>query len=282
MLSAQADRATQPTEEDHLFESESTTTTTAQSDFLAPNSSAASSAAEPVYPFRLLADEKVLGMYPIARKRRPFGKLVSYLFVTDSRVIYSAEGKAFSSSSFHSKEYQVSTIRGIEVGRHRGLDALGVSAAIGVILNFIGMLILAGIAGGAGSSSYMGYGTPSLGGISGLFGFLAVASLIVGAVVIFILRRPTASLKIVGPNPPQAVAKEGDLPKFFVTVMLFLIFGLFIGFTLILWAIIRELGVFRADYAQLYAEPDNIDRIAHEMGALILDVQARGKLAGKN
>ena len=257
-----------------MFESESTTA--AQSDSTVPSATVAPSASKADYPFRLLPDETMLGTYPITRKLRPLGSLVSYLFVTDSRVIYSAEGKAFSSSSIHTKEYQVGPIQGIEVGRHRGLNALGVAAAIGVIFNFIGMLILAGIAGAVGGS--IGY----LGGFGWLFGILAVLSLIVGVVVILILRRATASLKIVGPGESQTLANETDLPKLFVTILLFLIFGVFIGLTLILWAIIRELGVFKAEDAQFYADPENIDRIAHEVGALILDVQARGKLAGQD
>lgn len=247
-----------------------------------PGTSAVPPTAESVYPFRLLRDETVLGTFPITQKQRLFGKLVSYLFVTDSRVIYSAEAKSFSSSSIHTKEYQVPNVHGIEAGRHRGLDALGVSAAIGVILNFLGMLVLAGMAGAAGRDMYEGsYGMiPDYSGAGGFFGFLAVASLIVGVVVIFVLSRPTASLKIVGPNEARTMASETDLPKLFVTVLLFLIFGLFIGMAVIIWVIAREMGVFKAADAQLYADPDNIDRIAHEVGALILDVQARGKLAG--
>lgn len=262
-----------------MFESE--TPTSSQGDFTASSAPAAPSALTADYPFRLLADETVLGMYPITRKRRPFGSLVSYLFVTDSRLIYSAEGKAFSSSSTHSKEYQVSTIQGIEVGRHRGLDALGVAAAIGVTFNFIGMLILASLVGASGSSSY-GYSSPGLEGLGWLFGILAVLSLIVGVIVIAILRRSTATLKVVGPLEARPLAIEADLPKLFITILLFLIFGVFIGLTVIFWAIMRELGVFTATDAQLYADSENIDRIAFEVGALILDVQARGKFAGKS
>lgn len=256
-----------------MFESESTTTV--------PDSSSTSAVPESGYPFRLLADETVLGSYPITRQRRPLGKLASFLFVTDSRVIYSAEAKTFSSSSIHTKEYQVPHIHGIEVGRHRGLDALGVAAAVGVIFNFLGMLILAALVGSAGSSS-MGFYSGGFEGAGFLFGFLAFASLVVGSLVVFILRRSTATLKVVGPNAPHTLTSESDLPKLLVTILLFLIFGLFMGLTVIIWAIFRELGVFKADDAQLYADPANMDRIAFEAGALILDVQTRGRLAGKD
>lgn len=263
-----------------MFESESTTT--AQGGFTAPANSATSVIPESGYPFRLLADETVLGTYPITHKQRLLGKLASFLFVTDSRVIYSAEGKSFSSSSIHTKEYQVPHIHGIEVGRHSGLDALGVAAVVGVIFNFLGMLILAGLVGSASSGSLGYYFGSGLEGAGFLFVFLAFASLVVGAVVVFILRRSTATLKIVGPNAPHTLTAEGDLPKLLVTILLFLIFGLFMGLTVIIWAIFRELGVFKADDAQLYADPANMDRIAFEAGALILDVQTRGKFAGKD
>lgn len=264
-----------------MFESE--TTTTAQSGFTATGASASSPAPETTYPFRLLADETVLGTYPIAKKRRPLGSLVSYLFVTDSRVIYSAEAKTFSSSSTHSKEFQMPIIHGIEVGRRRGLDALGVTASIGIVFNFLGMLILAGLAGAmtrySGGPSFAL--VPNFDGIGGFFVFVAVASLIIGAVVIMILRRPTANLKIVGPPEPQPLARDTDLLKLIITILLFLIFGPFLGLTVVIWTIIRELGVFTANDAQLYANPDNIDHIAYEVGALILDVQARGKFASR-
>lgn len=263
-----------------MFESESTTT--AQDGFTAKDNAATAVLPESGYPFRLLVDETVLGTYPITSQKRPLGKLASFLFVTDSRVIYSAEAKTFSSSSIHTKEYQVPNIHGIEVGRHRGLDALGVAAAVGVVFNFLGMLILAALVGSAGSNMDYYTGGSSFGGGGLVFGFLAFASLIVGAVVVFILRRSTATLKIVGPNPPQTLTAEGDLPKLLLTILLFLIFGLFLGLTVIIWTIFRELGVFKADDAQLYADPANMDRIAFEAGALILDVQTRGKLAGKD
>ena len=257
-----------------MFNSESTTTpgfgppsTTAATDTLVSPTAAVD------YPFRLLADEVVLGTYPITRKRRPLGSLVSYLFVTDSRVVYSAEGKTFCSSSIQTKEYQVPKIEGIEIGRHRGLNALGVAVSIGVVLNFLGMVMLAVL---AGTSNYV----PEEFGLGGAF--LAMASLVVGILVIAILRRSTATLKVVGPQNSQTLANETDLLKLFMMILLFLIFGVFIGFTVVLWALVRELGVFKADDAQSFADADNIDRIAHEVGGLILDVQARGKLAGRD
>ena len=260
-----------------MFESESTA---------APQSDATGATAPAtVYPFRLLADETVLGTFPITKKRRPLGKLASYLFVTDSRVIYAAEAKTFASSSIHIKEYQVPTVKGIEVGRHTGLDALGVAAAIGVILNFLGTLILAiivGIAGSSASNSYNSFSgvSSNFGALGFLFGFSAVASLVVGAVLVFILRRSSADLSVVGPNSPQQLAKNFDIAKLLITILLFLIFGVFAGFLVLVWAVLRELGVFKATDAQLYADSASVDRIAFEAGALILDVQARGKLAG--
>ena len=259
---------------------DSKTPANAQGGFTTPDDSAKAALPKFSYPFRLLEDETVLGTYPITRKQRPLGKLASFLFVTDSRVIYSAEGKSFSSSSIHTKEYQVPHIHGIEVGRHSGLNALGVAAAVGVIFNFLGLLVLGAVVGSSGSDGMGDYFRPALQAAGFLFGLLAFPSLVVGAIVVLILRRSTATLKIVGPNAPHTLTAEGDLPKLLVTILLFLIFGLFIGLTVIIWTIVRELGVFTAGDAQFYADPANIDRIAFEAGALILDVQTRGKLAG--
>ena len=106
-------------------------------------------------------------------------------------------------------------IHGIEVGRRRGLDALGVTASIGIVFNFLGMLILAGLAGAmtrySGGPSFAL--VPNFDGIGGFFVFVAVASLIIGAVVIMILRRPTANLKIVGPL--LTTSKGHPCPKAF-------------------------------------------------------------------
>jgi hypothetical protein len=233
-------------------------------------------AGSPSYPFRLLRDETVLGTYPIASKIRPLGKLVSYLFVTDSRVIYSAEAKSIVASSFHTKEYLIPTITGVEVGRHRGLDALGITAAAGVLLNFIGLLIIAGLVGAAGANSYQGDQGYGWGVV-----LFAVLSLVVGGVAVAILRRPTAQLNVVGPTEPRSLANTFDLVKMLLIIVMAFIFGLLLGLIVIIWAIVRELGAFKADDAQLYATPENIDRIAYEVGALIIDVQARGTLAGK-
>jgi hypothetical protein len=233
-----------------------------------------------LYPFRLLGDEKVLGTFPIARRRRPLGKLASYLFVTDSRVIYSAEAKTITSSSTHLKEYQVQTVTGVEVARHRGLNALGAAAALGAVLNFIGLIIATGLIAAWTSSSYS-YSNP-FAGLSVLFGILAAASLIVGTVVVAVLGRPTASITIVGPGQQHNIAQEQDLPKLFVVILLFLIFGPLISLAVLVWVILRELGIFGAGDAQLFANTKNVDQISYEVGALILDVQARGKLAGQN
>jgi len=267
-----------------MFNADTSTTSTAGSE--SANSQLADGTVQTVYPFRLLRDEVVLGTFPVAQKTRPLGRLVSFLFVTDSRVIYSAESKTILASSIHMKEYQVSTIKGIEIGRHRGFDALSTAAAIGVILNFIGLLFLSALISSAGNNS--SYGSGGFYGLMGganagfgsFFGFLAMTTLIVGGVGVFVLRRPQAELSVVGPEVTRSLAAERDLARILLTIILFLIFGLFAAFAIISWTILRELGMFSAKDAQSFADTHNIDHISYEVGALILDVQARGKLAG--
>jgi hypothetical protein len=248
-----------------------------------PTATKTTTDSQTAYPFRLLQDERVLGTFPVARMRRPLGKVASFLFVTDSRVIYSAEAKALASSSTHLKEYQVQTVTGVEVGRHRGLDAIGAAAAVGATLNFLILVILASLAGSSGSSgsSYF-YSSNPFASLAPVFGFLAVVSLVVGAVAVIIMARSTAEIRVVGPGESKSLAHGGDLAGLIVTFVLLLIFGPLVGLAAIVWAILRELGMFQATDAQLYADTKNVDHISYEVGALILDVQARGKLAGQN
>jgi len=227
------------------------------------------------YPFRLLQDEMVLGTFPIAQSRRPLGKIASFLFVTDSRVIYSAEAKTITSSSTHSREFLVGEIKGLEVGRHTGLDALGLTALLGLALNFVTLLIISASIG----TFYNSFVPPET--LAVLFTLLAVSSLIIAVVVFFVLRRSNARLAVVGPPLPQFLSNQADTPKLLITILMFFIFGLLAGFVFVVWYFLRELGMFKADDAELFADPNNIDRIARDAGALIIDVQSRGKLAAK-
>lgn len=244
--------------------------------------SASSQPAATSYPFRLLADEVMLGIFPVARADRPLGKLASFLFVTDSRLVYSAEAKTLTSSSIHNKEFHIQKIDGIEVARHSGYDALGIVALIGSILNFLVLLILGIVTAGAssGSNGFSSSFNP-LGWLGAFLIPLAVASLVIGVVVALVFRRPQASISVIGPDKSQTLSEERDLPQLLVMLLLFLIFGVFIGVVLLAWLVVREAGVFRAVDAQKFAPVQNVDRVAYQAGALILDVQARGKLAEK-
>lgn len=230
------------------------------------------------YPFRLLRDENVLGTFPVARVERPLGKVASFLFVTDSRVIYSAEAKALGSSSTHLKEYQVQTVTGVEVARHRGLDAIGTAAAAGAVLNFILLAILASLAGAAGEYSYSD--GPAI--LSIVLWIVAAFSLVIGIIAAVIMSGSTAEINVIGPGQSHTVARGGDLMGLVVIFFLLLIFGPLISVAGIAWVVLRELGIFKASDAQLYADSNNVDQISYEIGALILDVQARGTLAGQN
>lgn len=239
-------------------------------------------------PFRLLKDEHVLGTFPIAQKKRPLGKLASFLFVTDSRVIYAAEAKTITSSSTDLKEYQVQTVNGVQVSRHRGLDSLGLTVAVGSVLNFILWLSLGGWLASLSTSFVPGYYSDGAYGsgataatIAWPFVVLAIGSLVFGAIAVLLLVHNVGEINIVGPQEARNLAKKFDWIRLFVVILLFILFGIFIVFALIGWAIIRELGVFKATDASTYADTKNLDNISFEAGALILDVQARGKLAGR-
>lgn len=227
------------------------------------------------YPFRLLADERVLASYPIATAQRPLGRLASYLFVTDSRVVYAAESKTICSSSTDLKAYKLDTVDGLETGRHRGLPAIGVGILCAIVLNVVLMVI-----GGVLLNTL-------LRDLDGASGFLATVIVLItlgtfamAACVILLLRRPTSYLNIVGPKDSKHLARQQDLVMVAVTTIVLLLFGPLLGPALLLWIGARELGVFTAADAQLYADSRRIDTIAFDAGAVITDAQARGTLAG--
>jgi hypothetical protein len=247
----------------------------------------ATTAPAPTYPFRLLADEKVLAMYPVSRMRRPLGKLVSYLFVTDSRVVFSAEAKSITSSSTYSREYKVDKIDGLEVGRDTGVNALALAALVGTGLNVILSLVL-WIVFAAAANQSSGYGSFVSDSSSGaatlfawLFGIGTFLSVILGVIAFVILRSRSASLSIIVGSTPNALTARQDIAKTLFLIALFLIFGPFALLGVGLWLIFREAGIVRAEDAGWFVNTDNLDRISYEAGALILDVQARGKLAGQ-
>ncbi|WP_414172032.1 hypothetical protein [Clavibacter tessellarius] len=226
----------------------------------------------PIYPFRLLPDETVLGTYPVARRTRPLGRLVSYLFVTDSRVIYSAEAKTVSSSSTYSREYKIDKVDGIEVGRDTGYDALGVAAlaatALNLLFSFLAWLVLAS----ADSSS--------LAGFAWLYGVGTFLALVLGVIAFFVLRSRAAVLSVVTGSQRQEITARHDVAKLLFVLVLFLALGPIAVLGAALWVLAREPGIVSASDAGLYIRPDDLDHLAYEAGALILDAQARGKLAG--
>jgi len=226
------------------------------------------------YPFRLLRDEKVLAMYPVARIRRPLGQLASYLFVTDSRLVYSAEAKTIVSTSAFTNEYHIDTIKGLSVGRHKGLSGLGAAALFGSVANFLFLIIvtviLASICDGAGAFAV-------------LTGILAFGALIVGVINALVFRATTSSISVFGPEKETAVSAqlENDLiPKSLVTLGLFAVFGPLAGIANIIHRIAMAFGLLTAGDAPNYSDINNADRISYEAGALIHDIQARGIEAG--
>jgi hypothetical protein len=253
----------------------------------ANTTTAATTAPAPTYPFRLLEDEKVLAMYPVSRMRRPLGKLVSYLFVTDSRVVFSAEAKSITSSSTYSREYKVDKIDGLEVGRDTGVNALALAALVGTGLNVLLSLVLWIVFAHAAnqSSGYGAFVSDSSSGASMLFAWLfgigTLLSVILGIIAFIILRSRAATLGVVVGSQPQALTDRQDIAKTLFLIALFLIFGPFALLGVGLWLIFREAGIVRAADAGWFVDTDNLDRISYEAGALILDVQARGKLAGQ-
>jgi len=57
--------------------------------------------------------------------------------------------------------------------------------------------------------------------------------------------------------------------------------ALFVPLILVIWLVGREMGIYRAEDAEFYAKPEFVDRLSRDLGAQILDVKARGKMADK-
>lgn len=245
-------------------------------------SASAASASASAYPFRLLEDERVLATYLITDKSRPLGKLVSYLFVTDSRVIYAAESKSIISSSTETKTFRLEKVDGIDAGRHRGLNALGGGIAVAIVLNLLFLVstgaLLVSFAGQYGV--YTG-SNDLAGGIAGFFTFATVVTIVIGVVVVANLARPTGHLAInAQASVPWSLAQQHDWLTIGTAVFLFLLFGPLVGIALLAWIGVRAVGIFQAKDAFIYSDTANLDAIAYDAGAVILDAQARGSFAG--
>ncbi|WP_438354759.1 hypothetical protein [Microbacterium sp. CJ88] len=237
--------------------------------------------APPAYPFRLLHDERVLATYPITDRRRLMGRIRSFLFVTDSRVVYAAESKTVFSSSAEFQEHRLDKIEGIETRRRRGFSAVGAAIAIGILLHMIFLgsvnLMLTASLASSSLSSYSSYNPVSVLPLGLITGLLIAFSAVIGGGVIFSLMRPTAYLGVFGVGNSVAFAESRDWITIVVTAILFLVLG---PIALLFWIAARGLGLFQASDAFLYADVNNIEAIAYDAGALILDAQSRGTLAG--
>jgi hypothetical protein len=232
------------------------------------------------YPFRLLKDERVLASYPITSVKRPLGHLVSFLFVTDARVIYAAEAKTVLSSSTAYRETRLDKVDGVEAQRGRGLSSLGAAIAIAIGLNVIGMLLLSGLTTTYSSNPYNSYVSAPAAGFGAFLIVLALLTAVVGVVVVVSLARASGGLALIGTKDAVQLAEYRDWLTAGTTVVVLIFLALFLPLALLIWLGARALGLFSASQAFLYADSTSIDAIAYDAGAVILDAQARGTLAG--
>jgi hypothetical protein len=224
------------------------------------------------YPFRLLQDEEVMGSYPITRMSRPLGKLASYIFVTDSRVIYSAESKTLTSSSYHSREFAISSVQGVDVQLHRGFDSFGAALMAGIFLN----LVVTTLASVSGSSNLLPFAE-----FASFAGFLAFFTLIVGVIAFFVLRSPSVRLSLLSQQKAVPVSTSDDTFRNRLRIILLVVFVFVAPVIVLLWLGSRQLGLFRVEDAFGFANPEFVDRISRELGAHIIDIQSSGKMAEK-
>jgi hypothetical protein len=242
---------------------------TTENQAAAANSPAVSSSE--AYPFRLLDDEQVMGTYPIARATRPFGSLASFVFVTDSRVIYGAEAKNFTGSSYQSREFSVDSVQGVSISLKRGFDSYSLAFTVGIILNFFFVLIVVA----PGIVNFLG---PFGSNISGPIAMIALA---LAVVTVMILRTPEVQIELMTQSQPVDLTHSNEDAKKRLLIVLIFLLLIFVPFLYALWLIGRELGIFTAEDASGFAVPGDVDHLARELGAQVIDVKARGKMAAR-
>jgi hypothetical protein len=226
--------------------------------------------AENVYPFDLAPDESVKQVFPLTSRTRLLGKVAAFLFVTDSRIIYTAEAKSILSSSMDAKEYQVPAVNGVELSHHRGLDGLGVVLSLGVAINALLMLV-----GGSLLADVVDFP-------KGLTVTLGVLTLVAAGVLVAVLARPRVELHIVGPQAPRNVMNTIDIARYALVFVTMVLAGPLVLPILLFWLLARGLGFLHAKDAKLYADPAKIETVRRELGAMLLDIQSRGRFAGRN
>lgn len=204
------------------------------------------------------------------------GTVMSSLFITNARVIYAAQATSPFTSSTELKDYQLDTVTGVEAGRRRGMTALGAGIIAGLILHIIFSLVMNSFFIALISMFTMSsrYGSDD-DGFGWIFGFSTFLTILITVAVILLLLRPRSYLHVIGPPQGKQLAQSHDWPMIIVMVLLFFFFGPILGLVLIVWVGVRELGLFQASEAQLYASPANIDTITFDAGAAIIDAQSQ-------
>jgi hypothetical protein len=212
-----------------------------------------------------------MGTYPIARVTRPFGSLAGFIFLTDSRVIFGSEAKSFAGSSYVSWESSVESVQGVSVDVKRGFDSKSLAFTIGVILNLLLVIFVA--------PEFLGN---LLGPVASfLVGPLILATLFLAVVTVLVFRNPEVQISLVGQLPPVALFGSRNGAKSQLMVLLTFLMLLLVPFLYALWLIGRELGIWTAADAVDFGSPNDVDHIARELGAQIMDVKARGKMAAR-
>jgi len=190
---------------------------------------AAPAAVSPL-PFDLIANERLIKSYELARGRHWFTNYVSFLWVTDSRLIYANEYKAIISKGRSFNEIQISKVNGVvaklNIGWRMGW------LIFGVILALVGLPLI------------MVYG----------LGLILIA---LGILCIIHARQPVSELIVRADEGSYALEVGVDNQN------------------------LVKSGQKAAATATWALDPNRADTVTRELGALVLDIQARGALAGQ-
>lgn len=219
--------------------------------------------------------EVVMREYPVIRMRRPLGRLDGHIVITDARVIYRAHAKNLLGESHAAREVQISKVTGAGVSTQRGISPMSAITAAGVwgLMSFLFLILILWSDEGSVSVTFTFFWL-----LFSAMILLGVLARIRNSFVMFnVFSSDTASSPValtgyvgssVSATGAIAATRGGA--------------GLLMALGTPILAIASWLGIQEAADAANSANAEDTRAMFNEIGALILDIQSRGVLAGSD
>ena len=223
---------------------------------------------------RLAPGEVVMKTYPISGVTKGLGSLRGELTLTDVRVIYSAHAKNIFGESRNCRELQIADVNGVALVTRRGLTPLSFLTIVIALL--VGLLLVSFL------KSFLIMLTYRAGASSADFATFLLYALFIGIAgfLIYVRAKSTEVLfalfaRNVDVSPISLSGSVGRQDAGFMAVSTAIVGGP-------LLAVMERLGILDAGDASDAADLTETQQMYDEIGALILDIQSRGVLGGKD